>query len=203
MLRLRDFHKLEWQILSVLQLRVKNKTKGHTDTASIDADTTSKKNVTGFILNSYENYFSIITLFLRVTNAPNTTIKSLRVSLYKSIWNKVSLMYYHDFVNLTIFLFIKKIMNLLLVVVSQIVCHTLYCLKYYKSLVICNDCTNRLNVNLKIHSQDTESGLCLHMHDKNDRTPQNMKKRTNFLKFVWYLSGHSFILQVCSVSDNF
>jgi|COG998Drversion2_1049125.scaffolds.fasta_scaffold1260379_1 hypothetical protein len=45
MLDLRDFHKLGWQALSVLQLRVKDKTKRHTDKTEIDADTTNKKNL--------------------------------------------------------------------------------------------------------------------------------------------------------------
>ena len=69
--------------------------------------------------------FSVIMLLLRVTNAPNTTIVPLRIGLCKSIWNKVSLVHYHDFIDLTIFFLIKKIMNLSLVIVSQIVCHIL------------------------------------------------------------------------------
>jgi hypothetical protein len=64
-------------------------------------------------------------LLLRVTNAPNTTIVPFRIGLCKSVWNKVSLVHYHDFIDLTIFFLIKKIMNLSLIVVSQIVCHTL------------------------------------------------------------------------------
>jgi tRNA 2-selenouridine synthase SelU len=45
MLDLRDFHRLGWQALSVLQLRVKDKTKRNADKTEIDADTTNKKNL--------------------------------------------------------------------------------------------------------------------------------------------------------------
>ena len=67
--------------------------------------------------------FSVIVLLLRVTNTPNTTSISFRIGLCKGIWNKISLMHNHDFVNLTIIFLIKKIMNLSFVVISQIVCH--------------------------------------------------------------------------------
>ena len=140
---------------------------------------------------------------MRVTDTPNTTIKSLRVSLHRSIWNKVSLMYYHDFANLTIFLFIKEIMNLSLVVVSQIVYHTLYCLKYYKSLVICKDGTNRPNVNLKTHYQGTENGAGHNIHDKTEQNTTKNEEKNEFFKicsvFVWLF----FYSPKHSVDDNF
>ena len=64
-------------------------------------------------------------LFLRGINTPYTTVVSLGIGLHEGIWNKISLMNYHDLIDLAILLLIKKIMNSFFVVISQIVCHVL------------------------------------------------------------------------------
>ena len=67
----------------------------------------------------------MIVLFLRGINTPYATVVSLGISLCEGVWNEISLVNYHDLVDLTILFLIKKIMNLSFVVVSQIVCHIL------------------------------------------------------------------------------
>ena len=98
--------------------------------------------------------FSVIVLLLRVTNAPNTTFISFRICLRKSIWNEMPLVHNHDFINLAIIFLIKKIMDLPFVVISQIVCHTVWYYKYYKILIIYQNCTNLIKVTTKIRSQN-------------------------------------------------
>ncbi len=114
--------------------------------------------------------------FLGGTYTPNTAHISFRIGLHESIWNKVTFVHHHNFIDLTIFLLIKNVMNLFFVVVSKIVCHILQYLKHYKSLPIHMNCINLINHNLKMHSKNIEEYKIMSCYWKS----QNAKKRTIF-----------------------